>query len=443
MADGGLAAAASAGAGSSADAPVVHVVGAGLAGLSAAVRLVAAGRRVALHEAQAHPGGRCRSLEDPRLGRRIDNGNHLVLTGNRSVRAYLGLIGAADRLVAEPEAAFAFADLASGERWRVRLNDGPVPWWVAAPGRRIPGTRLADYLGGWRLALAGEGATVAEAIRERGPLWTRFWEPLTLAAINTTPERASARLLWRVLSETFLRGGAQARPMLAPGGLGHALVEPAVDWLAARGVAIRHGRVLRAVERAAGRATALRFSDGTERLGPGDAAVLALPPSRLRAVLPEVDAPDDACAILNAFFRLAPEDAARLDGAPRILGVLSAATHWIFRRGDVASLTVSASDALGLDREDPETLLPRLWGETVRALGLDPDSRYVAARLNKERRATFDQSPAGLARRPRARTPMANLWLAGDATDTGLPATIEGAVRSGETAARLAGAPVA
>lgn len=424
-------------------APRVHVVGAGLAGLSAAVRLAEAGRRVVIHEAQAHAGGRCRSFEDPRLGRRIDNGNHLVLTGNPSVRAYLAAIGAGDRLVAEPDAAFAFVDLATGERWRVRLNDGPVPWWVAAPGRRIPGTRLADYLGGWRLALAGADATVADVIRDRGALWTRFWEPMTLAAINTTPERASARLLWRVLSETFLRGGAHARPMLAPEGLGEALVEPAVRWLAARGVELRHGRVLRAVEREGGRATALRFADGTERLGPGDSAVIALPPSRLRAVLPETDPPEDACAILNAFFRLAPEDAARIAEAPRILGVLSATTHWIFRRGDVVSLTVSASDALGLDRTDPEVLLPRLWAETVRALGLPADSRYVAARLNKERRATFDQSPAGLARRPSARTPLANLWLAGDATETGLPATLEGAVRSGETAARLAGVRVA
>ncbi len=416
----------------------VHVVGAGLAGLSAALRLAEAGGRVVVHEAQAWAGGRCRSMDDPRLGRRIDNGNHLVLSGNRSVRAYLGLLGAEDRLVAEPEAGFSFVDLADGRRWRVRLNEGRVPWWVGQRARRIPDTSVADYLGGARLALAGPGATVAGAIRDRGAIWTRFWEPLTLAAINTVPERASASLLWRVLSETFLKGGAHARPMLAPKGLGHALVEPAVAALGARGVPLRHGRVLRAVERTGGRATCLRFSDGDEPLGPRDRVVLALPPSRLRAVLPETDPPEDACAILNAFFLLPEAARAHLATAPRITGVLSSATHWIFLRDDVASLTISASDALGLDAADPAELTPRLWAETRRALGLPQEMGYLASRINKERRATFDQSPSGVAKRPRAETGLGNLWLAGDATDTGLPATIEGAIRSGETAARLA-----
>ncbi|GMG81276.1 hydroxysqualene dehydroxylase HpnE [Paralimibaculum aggregatum] len=416
----------------------VHVVGAGLAGLSTALRLAERGAAVTLHEAQRQAGGRCRSFDDPRLGRRIDNGNHLVLSGNASVRAYLRAIGAEDRLVAEPEAGFAFVDLATGRRWRVRLNDGPVPWWVGTASRRIPETTVADYLSGAWLALAGRGATVAEAIRARGPIWARFWEPLTLAAINTTPERASARLLWRVLAETFLRGGAHARPMLAPGGLGDALVGPAEAALAARGVEIRFGRILRAVEREGGRAATLRFSDGAEALGPADRVVLALPPSRLAPLMPELALPDDDCAILNAFFVVPEAARAALDRAAPITGVLSARTHWIFRRGDVVSLTVSASDRLGLDRADPAELTAMLWAETRAALGLGAEMSYANARINKERRATFDQSPAGVARRPAARTGLGNLWLAGDATDTGLPATIEGAIRSGETAARLA-----
>jgi len=417
--------------------PVVHVVGAGLAGLSAAVRLTAAGRRVVVHEAMPHAGGRCRSFHDPRLGREIDNGNHLVLTGNCSVRGYLRLIGAEDKLVAEPEAAFSFVDIADGARWTVRMNAGAIPWWIASPARRVPGTRLGDYLGAWRLALAGPETTVAEAVPGRGPLWTRFWEPMTLAAINTTPDRASARLLWRVMAETFAKGGAECRPMLAPEGLGHALVGPAVAWLAARGVDIRHGRMLRGIAREGGCVRALGFSDGDEPLGPEDAVVLALPPARLRAVLPEIDPPEDACAILNAFFRLGPEEAAIAARQPKILGVLSSDTHWIFRRGDVVSLTVSAADALGLMERGGEELIPHLWRETCQALGLGPNSVYQAARINKEKRATFDQSPEGVAKRQSVRTPLANLVLAGDATDTGLPATLEGAVRSGERAAAL------
>jgi squalene-associated FAD-dependent desaturase len=420
----------------------VHIVGAGLAGLSTAVRLVQQGRRVVIHEANRFAGGRCRSFHDPRLEREIDNGNHLILSGNRSARDYLAAIGASARLVEQP-AKFAFVDLADNRRWTVAMNRGPLPWWIAAPGRRIPETGAGDYLSGIRLALAGPGKTVAEALphnktRGRGPIWTRFWEPLTLAAINTTPERASAALLWAVLRETFARGERFSRPMLAPQGLGHALVEPAVEWLIARGAEFRFGRTLRMVEQCAGRATGLRFADGDEVLGPEDRVVLTLPPSRLRAALqgaiPGIDPPDDACTIVNVFFRL---EGPPPDSAPPILGVLSSTAHWIFRRGDMVSVTVSAADALGIDGLDGEKLIPNIWQETRQALGLAAETAYLCARINKERRATFDQSPAGVAKRLQPRTALGNLILAGDATDTGLPATIEGAIRSGERAAAL------
>jgi squalene-associated FAD-dependent desaturase len=415
----------------------VHIVGAGLAGLSTAVRLAGRRRKVVIHEANRFAGGRCRSFHDPRLEREIDNGNHLILSGNRSARAYLAAIGAADRLVEQP-ARFDFVDLAGDRRWTVALNRGPLPWWIAAPGWRIPETGIADYLAGFRLAFAGADKTVAEALPGRGPIWTRFWEPLTLAAINTTPERASAQLLWAVLRETFARGERYSRPMLAPDGLGHALVDPALAWLGAHGAEVRLGRPLRAVERQVRRATVLRFADGDEVLGPRDQVVLALPPSRLRSVLhaalPEIDPPADACAIVNVFFRLTE---APPDGLPMVLGVLSSTAHWIFRRNDVVSVTVSAADALGLDTQAGEKLIAKIWQETRRALGFAAGTPYVSARINKERRATFDQSPAGVAKRLQPVSELVNLFLAGDATDTGLPATIEGAIRSGERAAAL------
>jgi len=103
---------------------------------------------------------------------------------------------------------------------------------------------------------------------------------------------------------------------------------------------------------------------------------------------------------------------------------------------ELTALTVSAADRLGLMGREPETLSKTLWAETANALGLTRPP--VQTRINKERRATIDQSPAEAAKRPAARTPLENLILAGDGTATGLPATIEGAIRSGETAARLA-----
>lgn len=411
----------------------VHIVGAGLAGLSTALRLSAAGRTVVLYEAMRHAGGRCRTYADPRLGRAIDNGNHLLLSGNGSARAYLRMIGASDGM-REGAAAFPFLDLATGTRWQVRPGEGRIPWWIASAERRIPGTRLGDYLSGWRLALAGPARTVAEAIRDRGPLWRRFWEPLTLAALNAPPERAAAPLLRAVMSETFAKGAAACRPMFAPAGLGTALVDPAVAHLRAHGVEFAFEHALKGVTNEGDRLAALHFANGrTVTLGADDRAVIALPPTRLKAVLPWIEAPADDAAILNAHFTV---DDPALAAAPPLTGLVNAVTHWVFVRGDVVSLTVSAADRSDLMARAPDDLIPTLWQEAAQALHLTRP--YISARINKERRATFDQSPAGIRKRPAARTPLGNLVLAGDATATGLPATIEGAIRSGETAARLA-----
>ncbi|RYD83334.1 MAG: hypothetical protein EOP61_41380, partial [Sphingomonadales bacterium] len=123
-----------------------HVIGAGLAGLSASIALVEAGYAVSLSEGAPQAGGRCRSYHDPQLGLTIDNGNHLVLSGNRAVRRYLATIGAGDRLAGPDEARFAFVDLDREEMWVLRPNGGAIPWWIFADGRRVPGTGAKDYL---------------------------------------------------------------------------------------------------------------------------------------------------------------------------------------------------------------------------------------------------------------------------------------------------------
>src|SRR5205807_10409766 len=105
----------------------IHIIGAGVAGLSAAVRLSAAGHQVLVHEAANQAGGRCRSYHDATLGMTIDNGNHLVLSGNHATLDYLRLVGAQDRLQGPTAPQFAFVDLASSERWSLRPSAGRVP----------------------------------------------------------------------------------------------------------------------------------------------------------------------------------------------------------------------------------------------------------------------------------------------------------------------------
>ncbi|MEM1045050.1 MAG: hydroxysqualene dehydroxylase HpnE [Pseudomonadota bacterium] len=410
-----------------------HVIGAGLAGLSAAVRLAEAGRPVSLHEGAAQAGGRCRSYFDARLDRTIDNGNHLVLSGNHSAMAFLETIGASNGLTGDPHPEFPFVDLATRERWAVRPNAGFLPWWVVKEDRRIPGTTLSDYLGGVALALAGRQRSVADIVPSHGVMAHRFWEPFTLAVMNAPPDEASARLLWTVIRETFLKGGERCVPQFTRAGLGAAFIEPALAYVCERDGGIRYGQRLLGLDVADGAVDRLRFKDGDVSIAPDETVVLAVSPAQLRALLPDLNSPEPAGVIVNAHFVV--DKAVLPDRRPPFIGVLNASTQWIFWRDDIVSITISAAGALGLDRDGEDTMLPALWSEVCQALGLAQDCAFQAGRIVKEKRATFDQSPQAIARRPATRTPLSNLMLAGDVIDTGLPATIEGAIRSGEMAA--------
>jgi len=414
----------------------VHVIGAGVAGLSCAVRIAEAGGQLRLYEAAAQGGGRCRSFFDATIERTIDNGNHMILAANAATFAYLDAIGARDSLVGPPDAVFPFFDLGTGARWTLRPNGGRIPWWVASPGRRVPGTRIGQYLAVLRLARAGPDATVADCLDTEQPLFKRFFEPLAVAALNAAPREGSARLLWAVIAETFLRGGRAARAFVVRDGLSGSFVDPALARLRRAGAEVLFGQRLRALESSGGRARALNFGDAQVELGADDAVVLAVPPAAAVALLPGLTAPEESRAILNLHFRL-KRPAVLPDGAP-YLGLIGGLAQWVFVRGDVAAVTVSAADGV-IERPAPE-LAAAAWRDVARAvLGADPgvEAPLPPYRVIKERRATFAQTPAGAARRPGARTALANLFLAGDWTDTGLPATIEGAIRSGRRAADL------
>ena len=408
----------------------VHVIGAGVAGLACAVRLSGMGRRVALYEAAPHAGGRCRSFHEPALGRTIDNGNHLLLGANDAVMAYLDTIGARGSLATASRVVFPFVELPSGLRWTLRPNPGPLPWWLFAPGRRVPESRPADYLAAFKLWRAAPDATVADALDTADPFFDRFWRPLIVAVLNTAVDEASARLMWPVMALTFGRGAAACRAFVARDGLSASLVDPALAWLRGRGCEPTFGARLRAVEFDGGRAVRLDFGGRAVTLDGGDGVVLAVPPPRAAALLPGLVTPRASRAIVNAHYRLAAP-ASLPEGSP-LLGVIGGTAQWIFLRGDVASVTVSAADAM-LDKPAGE-IAALLWADTAKALDLAA-SPPPPHRVVKERRATFAQTPAEAARRPGARTNHPNLVLAGDWTDTGLPATIEGAVHSGHAAA--------
>jgi hydroxysqualene dehydroxylase len=406
----------------------VHIVGAGLAGLSAALRLTSRGAKVIVHEATAFAGGRCRSYHDASVGMTIDNGNHLLLSGNHAALDYLRGIRAEHRLIGPPTAEFSFADLASGERWTLRFNDGRFPFWVFDPARRVPGTRALDYLPLARLMWPPAGKSVSEVIACEGILYRRLVEPLLLAALNIDAPMGSARLAGAIIRETLAVGGRACRPLIAREGLGSTLIEPALGALKERGAVVRMEHQLRGMRFGAGRIEALDFGGETVALGDGDAVVLAVPPYAAAPLVPGLDVPTEFRAIVNAHFRIEPPV-----GQSPILGVLNGTVQWLFAFPGRLSVTISAGDRL-ID-SPREELAKTIWSEVASLTGLP--SELPPWQIVRERRATFAATPAQDAKRPGATTKWSNLVLAGDWTDSDLPATIEGAIRSGNRAADI------
>jgi squalene-associated FAD-dependent desaturase len=382
-------------------------------------------------EAAAQAGGRCRSYFDPQLELVIDNGNHLVLSGNRAVMDYLSAIGAQDALAGPDRAEFDWMDVRSGRRWRLRPNEGPLPWWIFSAQRRVPGTTAAEYLSLSAFTRPQPGKRVDQVMACQGVLWERLVQPFLLAALNTEPEAGSADLAGAVVRETLAKGGHAYRPRIAHPTLAQAFVEPALATLEAAGVPLRLGRRLRRIRYEGERAAALEFADGAVQLGADDNVVLAVPPWVAADLVPRLTVPDEFRAIVNAHYRMAPPE-----GAPAMVGLIGGVAEWVFAFPDRLSVTVSGADRI-VDR-DREDLARTLWKDVAAVHGLDPDV-LPPWQIVKEKRATFAATPDQDARRPQARTAVANLVLAGDWTQTGLPATIEGALRSGATAAALGG----
>jgi hydroxysqualene dehydroxylase len=406
-----------------------YVIGAGLAGLSAAVRLAERGAAVTLIEGAGQAGGRCRSYVDATLGMTIDNGNHFVLSGNHATFDYLRTLGTVDRLAGPKEAFWDFCDARDGRRWTLRLNPGRIGWWVLAKDRRVPDTHVADYLPLLKLRRPQGGRRLREVIPCEGPLWERLIEPLMLAALNTDAAQGSAELAGAIVRETLAVGGRACSPRVADPGLDAAFIAPALAYLARYGAEVRIGRRVEAIETDATRAMGFKVGGEAIGLDDDDSVIVATPAWTTPALLPGVSAPDKFSSIVNGHFKIDPPP-----GAAKIIGVIGGMAQWLCAfEGRISTTTSGAEAVVDLPREE---MAAALWKDVAKVYGLD-GAQLPTWQIVKERRATFEATPDQVAKRPKAATRWRNLALAGDWTDTGLPATIEGAIRSGHKAAEI------
>ncbi len=423
----------------------VHVLGGGLAGLSAALDLAEAGRRVRLFEAGPACGGRARSYVDRQLGCRIDNGNHLLLSANHATFGFLDRIGAGDTVSGPATPMFPFVDLKAGLHWTLRLSRGRIPWWVFDRRRCVPGMRLRELLSLVRMLRARSGASVSDCLVP-GPLAERLLIPLSIAVLNTQPEAGSAALMASMMRESLAKGGNACLPRFPVQGLSESFVDPALARLRSLGAEIRTSCRVLALRAEGARLRALVLADGEQVLGQDDQVVLAVPApvaaELAGGVLPALTLPDQFESIVNLHYRIALQERLAGDLAQAgFVGIVGGVAEWAFVKPEVISVTISAANHLAT--RDNDGLAVQVWDELRRTLQpwLAPRATLPeqppAYRVLREKRATFSATVAQEALRPGCRTALKNLVLAGDWTATGLPATIEGAIRSGSTAARL------
>ncbi len=401
-----------------------------MAGLSAALQLSLSGEKVVLYEAAPFAGGRCRSHFDRDLDCRIDNGNHLVLSGNTAVHDFLYLTNALHTMGGPGKPVFPFADLVTGERWAIKLNNGIIPWWILDKKKRVPGTSIRDYFSMAKILGACPETTLKDFTHHKSPFYSRFLEPLVVGALNTEPEIASASLLRSILLQTFAAGGRSCIPLIPKVGLSETFVMPCLTVLRQHGAEINFYHRLRAMLWEGDCVRQLTFNNGAVEIAPQDWVILALPAWFMREILPEVPTPNDFRSILNAHFRVG--NTIPLEHG--FVGLIGGYSEWLFLRNGVASVTVSCAERF---RDYTQRQMGQLvWEEVAAVLSLDP-KKIPPHKLFLEKYATIAATPEQDARRPSSYTGWKNVALAAEWTATGLPSTIEGALRSGLKAAQV------
>ena len=421
--------------------------------MAAALRLARETPEVTLFERRPFLGGRAFSFRDPDSGAVVDNGQHVLVGACRRLRAFLARIGSpSDAFARQPTLGIPILD---GAGRAATLTAARLP----APLHMVPALLRYRHLGPRdRLAVARDAAALARladrAALEDVPLgeWLgrrgaspraieRFWEPLVTPALNVRVAEANLPLSAFFLERALWSGASEGALWLPRLGLSEAIGEPGRRALEAAGVVVRSGERVDAIVVQDGRAVGVSLGGG--EVVAADAVVCALPPRELDAALPGTHGFDrlGAAPIVNAFLWY---DRAVADRP--FAGTFGSPLQWVFDRermlgaersgGPCLGISLSAADEwIDLSKEE---IAERLDEAVAHVLPRRRGARLRAFAVVKEPRATFRAGPGCARSRPGPRGPFEGLWLAGDWTDTGWPATMEGAVRSGEAAAAAA-----
>ena len=412
---------------------MLHIIGGGLAGLSCAIKSVKGNQPCVIYEASPQAGGRCRSYQDTDMGCVIDNGNHILLGANLKTLNYLNDIGTRELVTEISPATFPFMDINNKNYWAINPASPYLPIWMLNPQKRIPNAKPFHYLETFKLAFAKENNTVEQIVSRTNPLYDTLWDPMCRAILNTSANEASACMLWKIIKNTFLKGEKACRPIIFNEGLSATLITPALNYLKDHQSEVFYKTRIKELRFKKNKVIGLSSSDTDFNVSNNDAVVLAVPPEVCANLWPKLNAEFKTLPIVNVHFRL--RKPTELPGGRPFLGLIGSHSQWIFSRKDVVSVTISVANEY-VDMPNWE-LAELLWTEVKNVCGIQ-ETRLPPWRVIKERRATIAQTPQNIQARPQSQTVINNLFIAGDWTNTGLPATIEGSVTSGNITANLA-----
>ena len=427
--------------------PDVVVVGGGFAGLSAATALAAQGARVLVFEARPSLGGRASSFTDPATGEPVDNGQHVLAGAYSDTFEFLDRIGAMDGLRMQPGLELEIVE-PDGRRSTFVCPRLPSPLHLLAGLLRWPALRVSDRLAALRMGLRGAPApdqTVRQWLRHLGQtprLIALLWEPLAVAALNQSIDSAAASS-FAIVIDRILESRAASSLGLSVVPLGDLYAVPSRSFIEARGGAVRMGR---SAVIGAWPAASLSVRSGDHEIWPR-AVICAVPwyglraafwpePPPLAAVFDAADAtPASPIVTVNLWL---DRDVTR----SAFIGLPGRTMQWVFDKrllfGDSAShLSLVSSGAEAVVAKSNEELVALALEELRSACPAARDAVVRRAVVVRERKATFSVAP-GAPPRPPVRTAIPGLFLAGDWIGNDLPATIEGAVMSGHSAAREA-----
>ena len=424
----------------------VAVIGAGWAGLAAAVTLAERGVPVTVFEASRSLGGRARRVSVD--GVDLDNGQHVLIGAYRETLRLMRLVGAdPDKLLLRVPLELRYAD-----GFHLRAPRLPYPLNLLGALLGANGVGLAQSfaalrfmaslkVGGFRVDPDRSVAQLLDEHGQSGALRTHLWEPLCVSALNTPVAAASAQVFVNVLRDGLTGSRAASDFLIARTDLGRVFPEPAAEFVKARGGTIEPGVLVRRIGRVPG---GFRINEAHEFSG----VVIACGPQHAGQLLVQLPELADALSRINAFsyepivtcYLQYPESVVL---PSPMLGFSGGVLQWVFDRGRLGGpkgLLAAVISASGPHEElSKEALVSKIHVELHVALGALPDMLW--SQVITEKRATFSCSP-GL-KRPEGATAVSGLLLAGDYIASEYPGTLEAAVRSGVAAGirASAGAP--